>query len=54
MKAFRCDLMDALHQSQRRVDCLDYLIRLTEKEIRVRQNCQEKSAGKKSCSQKKY
>ena len=54
MKAFRCDLMDALHQSQRRVDCLDYLIRLTEKEIIVRQNCQEKSAGKKSCSQKKY
>ena len=46
--------MDALHQSQRRVDCLDYLIRLTEKEIRVRQNWQEKSAGKKSCSQKKY
>ena len=34
MKAFRCDLMDAVHQSQRRVDCLDYLIRQTEKEIR--------------------
>ena len=34
MKAIRCDLMDALHQSQRKVDCLDYLIRKTEKEIR--------------------
>ena len=34
MKAFRCDLMDAVHQSQRRVDCLDYLIRQTEKEIK--------------------
>ena len=34
MKVFRCDLMDAVHQSQRRVDCLDYLIRQTEKEIK--------------------
>ena len=34
MKVTRCDLMDELHQSQRRVDCLDYLIRQTEKEIR--------------------
>ena len=34
MKVIRCDLMDELHQSQRRVDCLDYLIRQTEKEIR--------------------
>ena len=34
MKVIRCDLMDALHQSQRKVDCLDYLIRQTEKEIR--------------------
>lgn len=33
MKVIRCDLMEALHQSQRRVDCLDYLIRKTEKEI---------------------
>lgn len=33
MKVIRCDLMDALHQSQRRVDCLDYLIRQTEKQI---------------------
>jgi hypothetical protein len=38
MKAFRCDLMEVLHQSQRRVDCLDYLIRQTEKEIRVKQD----------------
>ena len=34
MKVIRCDLMDELHQSQRRVDCLDYLIRQTEKEIK--------------------
>lgn len=38
MKVFRCDLMEALHQSQRRVDCLDYLIRQTEKEIKVNKN----------------
>jgi len=35
MKVIRCGLMDELHQSQRRVDCLDYLIRQTEKEIRT-------------------
>ena len=34
MKVFRSDMMDAVHQSQRRVDCLDYLIRQTEKEIK--------------------
>ena len=34
MKVIRCGLMDELHQSQRRVDCLDYLIRQTEKEIK--------------------
>ena len=27
----RCDLMEELHKSQRKVDCLDYLIRQTEK-----------------------
>jgi hypothetical protein len=26
----RCDLMEELHKSQRKVDCLDYLIRQTE------------------------
>ena len=35
MRLLRCDLMDELHQSQRRVDCLDYLIRQTEKEIKT-------------------
>ena len=35
MKVIRCDLMDELHQSQRRVDCLDYLIRQTEKRIKT-------------------
>ena len=34
MKMIRCDLIDELHRSQRKVDCLDYLIRKTEKEIR--------------------
>jgi hypothetical protein len=33
MRRLRCDLMDELHQSQRRVDCLDYLIWQTEKEL---------------------
>lgn len=35
MKSIRCDLMGQLHRSQRRVDCLDYLIRQTEKEIKM-------------------
>jgi hypothetical protein len=34
MKVIRCGLMEQLHQSQRKVDCLDYLIRQTEKEIK--------------------
>lgn len=34
MRIIRCGLMDDLHQSQRRVDCLDYLIRQTEKQIK--------------------
>ena len=35
MKILRCDLMEELHQSQRKVDCLDHLIRQTEKEIKA-------------------
>ena len=35
MKVIRCDLMENLHQSQRKVDCLDYLIRQTEKAIKT-------------------
>ncbi len=35
MRVLRCELVDQLHQSQRRVDCLDYLIRQTEKDIKV-------------------
>ena len=31
----RCDLMEELHKSQRKVDCLDYLIRQTEKAKRA-------------------
>ena len=34
MKKDRCRLMDELHESGRKVDCLDFLIRLTEKEIK--------------------
>ncbi|MBP3735874.1 MAG: hypothetical protein J6I56_02545 [Lachnospiraceae bacterium] len=30
----RCSRMDELHESQRKVDCLDYLIRQTAKTIR--------------------
>ena len=32
LRRHRCDLMDALHESQARVDCLDYLIRRMEGE----------------------
>ena len=34
MKVIRCDLIEELHQGQRKVDCLDFLIRQTEKEIK--------------------
>lgn len=29
----RCDLMDDLHMIQKKVDCMDYLIRQAEKDI---------------------
>ena len=35
MKKERCRLMDELHKSGRKVDCLDFLIRQTEKEIQA-------------------
>ncbi len=35
MRIIRCDLMEELHQSQRKVDCLDHLIRQIEKEIKT-------------------
>ena len=34
LRCLRCDLMEELHQSQRKVDCIDHLIRQTEKEIK--------------------
>lgn len=34
MKKDRCRLMDELHESGRKVDCLDFLIRNTEKEMK--------------------
>ena len=34
MKKDRCRLMDELHESGRKVDCLDFLIRLAEKEMK--------------------
>ena len=33
MKKDRCRLMDELHENGRKVDCMDFLIRSTEKEI---------------------
>ena len=33
MKRARCRLMDELHETGRKVDCLDFLIRSTEKEM---------------------
>ena len=35
MRILRCDLMEDLHQVQRKVDCLDQVIRQTEKEIKT-------------------
>ncbi len=35
MRVLRCNLMEDLHQVQKKVDCLDHLIRLTEKEIKT-------------------
>ncbi|MBO4914986.1 MAG: hypothetical protein J5449_07245 [Oscillospiraceae bacterium] len=35
MRVIRCGLIDELHLSQRRVDCLDYLIRRIEKETKT-------------------
>ena len=35
LRVIRCELMDALHRSQRRVDRLDHLIRQTEQEIKT-------------------
>ena len=34
MKKDRCRLIDELHESGRKVDCLDFLIRATEKEMK--------------------
>ena len=33
LRLCRCDLMEDLHRSQKRVDCLDYLLRQTEKQL---------------------
>ncbi len=35
MKKDRCRLMNELHESGRKVDCLDFLIRKTEKELQT-------------------
>ena len=35
LRVIRCNLIDELHQSQHRVDRLDYLIRQTEKEMKT-------------------
>ena len=34
MKKARCERMDEMHECARKVDCLDYLIRNTEKQIK--------------------
>lgn len=34
MRKDRCRLMDELHESGRKVDCLDFLIRTTKKEMK--------------------
>ncbi|MBR1701482.1 MAG: hypothetical protein IJ716_05950 [Lachnospiraceae bacterium] len=35
MRKDRCRLMEELHESGRKVDCLDFLIRQTEKELQA-------------------
>ena len=35
MKRVRCKRMDEMHECARRVDCLDYLIRNTEKKLKI-------------------
>ena len=35
MKKDRCRLIEELHESGRKVDCLDFLIRQTEKELQA-------------------
>ena len=42
LRRCRCELVDAMHESQRRVDKMDRLIRLAEKEIRERPGRQGK------------
>lgn len=34
MRKNRCRLMEELHESGRKVDCMDFLIRVTEKELK--------------------
>ena len=34
LKQCRCDLLDRMHESQKRVDCMDYLIRQIEKQYK--------------------
>lgn len=36
LRLCRCELMDILHESQKRVDCLDTLIRQTEKAMETK------------------
>lgn len=33
LRRCRCDLIEELHRSQRKVDCMDHLIRTAEKEL---------------------
>ncbi len=43
MKKDRCRLMDELHETGRKVDCMDFLIRSTEKEMEQAKNKMEVS-----------
>lgn len=38
LRLIRCDLMDELHQCQRKIDCLDSLIRQTERDMKTNHN----------------
>lgn len=38
LRRHRCELMDKLHESQNKVDCLDYLVYQMEKNLKVKEN----------------
>lgn len=42
LRRHRCSLMDSLHESQERVDCLDFLVQRMEKETQLSKTSEKK------------